>query len=65
MNDSADHPPVVRSVRSRLILGKKWFDCAPLPLAQPEFPSHDSSLTPDRVESQLDNPLNTLIEFGA
>jgi hypothetical protein len=61
MNDSADHPPVVRSVRSRLILEKKWFDCAPLLLAQPEFPSHDSSLNPIRLESQLNNPL---IEFG-
>jgi hypothetical protein len=65
MNDPTDHPPIVRPARAWLVLRKQRFDRSPLPITQPKFPSHDSNLSPIRLESQPDNPLNNLIEFAA
>jgi hypothetical protein len=65
VDDPADNPPVVGPSRSGWFLGKSGPMAPHCASLNQNSPAMIQAPNPIRLESQSDNPLNTLIEFGA
>jgi hypothetical protein len=63
VDNAADDAPIIDPAGTGPVLWQQRLNRSPLPIAQPEFASHDPNSNLFRRESWKSNHINILIEF--